>query len=337
VSSGFDGAYAYARVCGSLARSFLGERARNLATCARVGEAWRAVFGESPPVLPENELASVAEFGLRARATDAFWNIAGPPLHDTPFFKSLLRKWEFAHLKRVLAAIVEGSPSAPATGAASLEPDFDVQGFPDLGKMLRNTRYEWVAESGIDALPAVKNRLDRQYHAELWDSVATIPAGLRGSIPALLRTEAELENLVWGLRLKRYYSMDAAEIEPLLISLDGVDVKRPALRALALRSDSRQEWRGWKWERLVPDSRREDGGDWYFDVRGFEQAARGHLYRLLLRRLHFEPDGYVPLFAYFRIKEFEALAIHGIIEGIKLEAPAAEIGEFAARTTGVGA
>ena len=87
----------------------------------------------------------------------------------------------------------------------------------------------------------------------------------------------------------------------------------------------------------MPDSRREDGGDWYFDVRGFEQAARGHLYRLLLRRLHFEPDGYVPLFAYFRIKEFEALAIHGIIEGIKLEAPAAEIGEFAARTTGGGA
>jgi vacuolar-type H+-ATPase subunit C/Vma6 len=47
-----------------------------------------------------------------------------------------------------------------------------------------------------------------------------------------------------------------------------------------------------------------------------------------------EPDSYVPLYAYFRIKEFESEAIQGIIEGIKLEAPANEIASFALDATG---
>ena len=325
--SGFDGAYAYARVCGSLARSFLGEKATALAMSARVGEAWRALFGESPPALSEAELATAAEHRLRTRAMDALGNIAGSLLRDEPFFAALLRKWEFTYLKAVLAAMVERSPAAPSLTYGCSAPGFDARAYPDLGMMLKKTRYHWLIAFGLDDLPAVKNRLDRQYYSELWDSLSTIPSGLEGTIPHLLRLEAELQNMVWSLRLKRYHSMGAADIEPLLIAFDGVDVRTPALRAVGLRFDSRQDWQGWKWERLVPDSRREDGGAWFFDVRGFELAAHEHLRCLLHRRLHLEGETYVPLYAYFRIKEFETTAIQGIIEGIMM----------AARTTGVGA
>jgi vacuolar-type H+-ATPase subunit C/Vma6 len=192
--------------------------------------------------------------------------------------------------------------------------------------MLRKTRYHWLIAFGLDDLAAVKNRLERQYYSELWDSLSSIPSGLEGTIPHLLRLEAELQNLVWSLRLKRYYSMGAADIEPLLIAFDGVDVRTPALRAVGLRFDSRQDWQGWKWERLIPDSRREDGGPWFFDVRGFEVAANDYLQRRLRRRLHLEGETYVPLYAYFRIKESETIAIQGIIEGIMLAAWNAGVG-----------
>jgi hypothetical protein len=128
--------------------------------------------------------------------------------------------------------------------------------------------------------------------------------------------------------------MGAEEIEPTLVSLPGVDVASSTLDALRRKADSRSEWSSWKWERLVPDSRREEGGEWYLDLRGFEAAARRYLHRRLYLRLHMEPDSYVPLYAYFRIKEFEAEAIQGIIEGIKLEAPAGEMASFAAIATG---
>lgn len=333
----FEPAYAYARACGSLARSFLGDRAVALARSARVGEAWRSIFGESPPALPETELAASAERGVRSRAVDALRRIAGPLAADSPFFAALGRKAEYSYLKTLLSAIAEGSPEAPARDETEPALDFPAQAYPDLDRMLRRSRYHWVIEAGVEDLPALKNRLDRQYYSELWESIGTIPPAMRGTIPDLVRVEAELENLVWALRLKRYYSMGAAEIRGLLIELHGADVGKQALRAVGMRVDSRSEWVGWKWERLLPDSRREDGGEWYLDVGGFESAARGYLYRRLYRRLHLEVESFAPLYCYFRIKEYESVAIRGIIEGINLEAPPAEIGAFAAETTGGGA
>jgi vacuolar-type H+-ATPase subunit C/Vma6 len=334
VSESFESAYAYARVCGSLARSFLGTRTSALAASHRVGEAWRAIFDEAPPALPEGELATAAERGVRFRAHDALMRIAGPLLKEEPFFAALVRKWEFSYLKSLLSAIVERAPEAPAVDDPSLHADFDVGGYPDLGSMLKKTRYRWVIESGLQDLPAVKNRLDRQYYAELWDALEPLPPALAGGLPELLRVEAELENVCWALRLKRYYSMSAAEIEPLLIELRGKHVKARALEAAAKKADSRSEWAAWKWEKLIPEARGGDGGEWRFDVRGFEAEARAYLFRRLYRRLHLEIDSYVPLYAYFRIKEYETTALHGIIEGIKLEAPAAEIASFAMETTG---
>jgi hypothetical protein len=302
--------------------------------CARVAEAWRSVFGESPPILPENELAAAAERGVRARAAEALRGIAGGLLEEEPFFAALVRKREFAYLKDVLAAAAELSPEAPAMDDPGLAAGFYAAGYPDLAAMLRKTRYQWVVEAGLGDMPSIKARLDRQYYAELWASAKAVPARLRGTLLDLVRVEAELENLVWGLRLKRYYSLGADDIRSLLIELGGVDVTGPTMAAVAKRPDSRAEWEQWKWELLVPDSRSQDGGDWYFDVRGFESAARRYLFRRLYRRLHLEPDTYVPLYAFFRIKEYETTAIHGVIEGIKLEAPSAEIAAFAIDTTG---
>jgi hypothetical protein len=334
VPARFERAYIYARVCGSLARSYLGDKAGALSGCARVGEAWRAVFGDSPPALPENELADAAERNVRARAVRALYDIAGGILDEEPFFAVLLRKREYAYLKRVLSAIVEGVLAVPNIEEPSPKLGFDVAGYPDPNAMFRRSRYQWLTEKSLDDLPAIKNQLDRQYYSELWESLKTLERGRAGSLRDLVRLEAELENLVWGLRLKRYYSMSSEEIAPLLISLSGVDVAQSTIDALRRRADSRSEWDSWKWERLVPDSRREEGGDWYLNLRLLESAAHRYLFRRLYLRLHMEPDTYVPLYAYFRIKEFEAEAIQGIIEGIKLEAPAAEIASFAVDKTG---
>lgn len=329
MSERFEGAYCYARACGSLARSYLGDRAASLAMSPRVGEAWRSIFGQSPPALPESLLADAAEDGLRARPYRALKRIIGPLIEEEPFFAALTRDWEIGYLKELLSAASDKKPEAPSLSDDCLEPGFDLGAYPDIDKLLRGSRYQWILDSSLSGHgdpPSIKNKLDKQYYRELWESLSSAPRHRIGSLRALLRTEAELSNIVWALRLKRYYSMGRGEIEGLLIELPGADVVSIALEAAGKRLDSRQDWASWKWSRLL--------GDQAFDLRSFESAAHRHMFRLLYRRLHLEGGGYVPLFAYYRIKEFETRAIHGIIEGIKLEAPASEIGSFALQTTG---
>jgi hypothetical protein len=329
----FEPAYAYARACGSLARSFLGERAAALARCSRVAEAWRIVFDEAPPALPEASLAAEAELRLGLRAGDALRAIAGPLVLETPIFLALSRRREMSYLKRALAAAAEGEAAPPAPGDPELYPGFRLDAYPDAERMVRNTDYEWIAEAGTLDLPAVKNRLDRQYYRGLWAGAAEAPSMMRGSLSSLVKMEAELENVVWALRLKRYYALGSAEIGDLLIDLPRADVKSPAIAALGFRADARSDWRGWKWERLVPDVRK-DGGAWRLDLKSLESAADAYVYRRLSRALHMEGDTYVPLYCFYKIKELEAAAIRGIVEGIKLEAPEAEIAAFAAGIAG---
>lgn len=330
---GFDAAYAYARACGGLARSFLGERARSLARCSRVADAWRAVFGDQPPALPSAALAAEAELRLDLRARDALASIAGRAVFEQPIFRALNRGREIAYLKRALAAAVDGDSSPPGPSDPALYGGFFLEAFPDVERMVRNTAYRWIAEEGTIDLSAVKNRLDRQYYRGLWEAAELTPPAWRGSLGALVRIEAELANAVWALRLARYYSMGSGEIEGSLIDLPGADVKSAALAALAFRTDARSDWREWKWERVVPDVRK-DSGAWRLDLRGLESAAGAYVHRRLVRALHMEGETCVPLYAYFKIKELEARAIRGIIEGIKLEAPEAEIAAFAAERSG---
>jgi hypothetical protein len=330
---GFESAYAYARACGSLARSYLDDRAVALASSHRVGEAWKSMFGEAPPALPESELATAAERALRSRPYEALEGIEPELARTDPFFGALVRKREIVYLEDLLAAAAEGRAVAPAPFDSSFDTEFDPAAYPDLAKMLRRSRYQWAIDSGLSDLPAVKNRLDRQYFAELWAAARELPEVLADAIPALMRTEAELENVAWALRLKRYYRMGAAEIEGRLVELDGAEVRARALEALAFRPDARSDWAGWKWSRLVPGLGAGLGpgqggaetGEWRLSHRGLEAAARKYRYRLLKRCLHLHMDSYTPLYAFFRLKEMESDAMRGIVEGIKLEAPAAEI------------
>jgi hypothetical protein len=334
MSLSYDPAYAYARACGGLARSFLGERAAALARCSRVVEAWRAVFDEPPPELPEASLAAEAEIRLGSRPGEALGAVAGARALDVPLFRALSRRRESAYLKRAVAAAIEGAAAPPEPSDPRLYRGFRLEAFPDVERMVRGTAYQWISEAGAIDLPAVKNALDRQYYRELWKAAREIPEREAGSLTSLVRIEAELENVVWALRLARFHAMGSSDIEGLLMDLPGADVKAPALAALGFRGDSRGDWRGWKWERLVPDTRKDGGGAWRLDLRSLESAADSYLYRRLVRALHMEADTCVPLYAFFKIKEMEAASIRGIVEGIRLEAPEDEIAAFAAARTG---
>ena len=331
----FELSYVYARVCGSLSRAFLGERAIELARAGRISELWRVVFKDAAPSLPEAAVVAAAERRAVAESLAGFRELTGRLRVREPFFDALRRKAEFARVKRVLLAVKEGArlqSELPPSDDQELAPGFAESAFPDISKMFAQGRYSWIKAETLDDLPGAENRLDRQFYTELWNELRRIPRGKVGALPRLLSEEAELENVVWALRLKRYYGMDKGQIEGRLIELEGADVASAALKALEFRFDQREDWRRWKWDSLVMEDER--GGPFFLDLRSLELSARKRLFHSVKRSLHLHPFTYTPLYCFFKIKEYETAAIIGVIEGLHLGAPFEEMASFAAGITG---
>jgi hypothetical protein len=332
MSGPFRLAYIYARASGSSARAWLGERAEPLTRIPRVAELWRTLYREAPPALPEGILIGAAERKALASSIDDFKRLAGDAIRE-PFFAALVDKPEFAYVKKLAVAIRDGKPLPGREGSGGGTIDLDA--YPDLAGLFGKSRYSWLAETGVGDILAVKVRLDKQFYRELWEALEAGRSRFYRGLRPLIRLEAELENLVWALRLKRYYAMSEAEIRPLLIELPGAEVARTAMGALRRRLEFRIDWSGWKWEGFVNPAA-EAGEDWVLDVRLLETAARAYLFRKLKVALHVQPFGYVPLYCYYRIKEYESATVLGIVEGIHLEVPHEEMLSYALGLVGGG-
>jgi hypothetical protein len=330
----FELAYVYARVCGSLSRAFLGERAAGLARSGRLSEIWRSLFGDAPPALTESSLLKAAQRRTIREALAGFRALALELEAREPFFECLRRKLEYARVKKILIALRNGSrdgESLPPNEDPHLECGFDESAFPDLGAMFSSGRYSWIGEESLAKLPETENRLDKQFYTELWESISSIGRQHLGALRDLVAEEIELENVVWALRLKRYYRMGRDDIAERLVVLEGAEVEKAALAVSDLSLDKRSDWRKWRWESLIEG---EEESSWRLDVRLVEAAARRRLYRDVRRALHMYPFTYTPLYCFFKIKEFEMAAILGTLEGIHLGAPHEETASFVLGLTG---
>jgi hypothetical protein len=321
----FELSYVYARVCGALGRSWIGERSERLLAANRLPELWRTLFGDAPPALPETALVAATEARVVSQALLDFEALAASLRREEPFFLALRRKAEFARIKRILLAVRDSEPLCPPCDDPHLPEGFRSVAYPGLAAMFGKGRYSWIDRESLADLPAAENRLDRQYYTELWEALGSVPRGLRDGLRGLLSLEIELANVVWALRLARYYSMRPELIAALLVSLPAVDLGSAALAGAALRQDRRQDWAGWKYEGLL-----QGGGEgWRLDVPSVETEARRLLYRRLRLALHLHPISYAPLYCFFKIKEFEVAVVLGLVEGLHLGAPADELADFA--------
>lgn len=317
----YELAYIYARVCGASARAWTASRIGELVRGGKMQDAWRAVFDEAPPSLPEGALVDAAERRAIRGAFGEFQSLVDHLRGKEPFFEALRRKAEFARVKRVLLAVKASEPSCPESDDPSLEPGFDASAYPDIEKMFAGGRYSWITRKSLEGLAETENSLDRQYYSELAAAIARVSPGRRGAAQALILLDIELQNVVWAQRLARYYGLDGERIRPWLVEVPGRDLVSAALEGAAKRADRREEWEGWKYEALLEEGRE----PWLLDVRSLELAARRHLYKAIKRALHLHPFTYTPLYCFFKLKEFETVAVLSLFEGISLGAPEEEI------------
>jgi hypothetical protein len=311
-------AYAYAKACGIIGKSFIGRRMAGLGAVSRLSELDRLVFPNSSRDLPEKELLSDLEDRIINRAVNSILAIVGCFSRPPEFLSLLVRSYEYADLKSALTAPEETKRPA-FTGLGRFNTvNFDA--WPDIPAMIGGSEFEFLLDKdgtirkeygGI----SLQTQLDRHYYEKLWKSLVALPKKDRAAAETILADEISLRNSSWVLRLRSYYEMPPEELKAHLVDIQAEEgsLVRDAYDCLELPLESRAGWSFWRWARFLNPER---GGEWRADPRYFQNAASGYLYRLAWKRFRVHPLSLDTVFCFIKLKQFEEDILTSNAEGL---------------------
>ncbi|MDR1638004.1 MAG: V-type ATPase subunit [Treponema sp.] len=325
-------AYAYAKACGIVGKSFVGKRIPALGSAGRLAALDRLVFPKGGRELPERELLHDLERRITGRAVSQIMSIVSSFSNPPEFLTLLARGREYGDLKSSLNALVSGESSFRDWTDIGALGTVHFAAFPDLPAMLKGTEFGFLLDKemnlvrGGDAV-AAQTALDKHYYLSLWKALKKLPKRDRASSEKILSEEISLRNAVWVLRLRTYYGMNAEDAACHLMDIKGRQGGRSApssanslaadaMAALDLPLDTRSAWSDWKRERFLNPER--PGEPWRANPRYFQNAAGAYLYRLAFRSFRLKPFSLDVVFCFIRLKQFEEDLLTSVAEGLGL-------------------
>ena len=324
-------AYAYAKACGIIGKSFVGKRIRNIERAGRLSELDRMIFPMSPRDLPEKELLIDLEKRITGRAVDSIISIVGSYSKVPEFLALLIRGYEYTDLKSAIIASLEREKSAPVHTDIGNFQTVHFSAWPDVKAMIEGTEFEFLLDKKIVDIEeksgvSMQSFLDRHYYTALWKSLSSLPLKDRHTAERILSEEISLRNSSWALRLRTYYSMPPAEVKSHLVAIP-VGRKGPrvkgfgvrtladeAVRCLELPLDNLAAWSSWRWKEFInPDT---GVKHWTIDPRYFQNAASRYLYRLARHYFRTDPFSLDAVFCFIKLKQFEEDILTSSAEGL---------------------
>ena len=339
-------AYAYAKACGIIGKSFVGKRISALVRLNALNEFGRLVFPDASYELPGRELLIDLEKRLLQRTIRHIIAVINSYSNPPELLVRQLRSCEYADLKTCLHHITAGKPIPNALCDIGKYGAVRFNAYPDLKAMVSGTEFEFILSKDLTAadfdITALEAELDLQYYTLLLKSLQHLPADDRLLAQQILAEEISLRNCVWALRLRTYFEKTAEETQKYLMNLEipecppseipgdipprfssqrGVDTGKISLVQEAFDSlyfplDSRVVWKGWRWESLLnPEEGREI---WTVNPRFFQNAASRYIYRMSMRCFRRMPFSFNAGFCYIKLKQFEEDLLTSVAEGLGL-------------------
>ena len=311
-------AYAYAKACGIIGKSFVGKRIANLEKASGLSELDRMIFPDSFANLLERDLLFNLEKRIEERTANSILAIVNSFSKPPKFLVLLLRAYEYADLKNAAISIIEKEERPPPHTDLGRFSTVNFAAWPDLNKMVERTEYTFllsVRKNNPDKqseITALESALDRHYYHDLWDSLHSVPAHERIFSQRLLADEISLKNCSLALRLRRYYNMRPEEVKPHIVDIRS----HSAIQSLEYPLDSIGDWSKWRWkEFLNPEV---PGVHWRLDPRYFQNAASFHLYNIARHHFYLAPSSVNSIFCFIKMKQFEEDLLTGAAEGLSI-------------------
>ena len=320
-------AFAYAKACGIIGKSFVGKRIAGLGKLRSLSELDRLIFPGVYRDLPDRELLADLERRILQRTAKHILSIINSYSRPPELLVRQLRSCEYADLKACLHNISSGMKVPPGLIDIGCFRTVRFEAYPDLAAMLNGTEFEFILEKDLKALQStgydfapLDAELDLRYYTLLVQSAGRLSAADRFLIEQILEGEISLRNCAWALRLRGYYKKTVNETAQHLIDLKmpggKTSLAAEAHISLNFSMDFRSDWKGWRWEKLLNPEKA--GESWAVDPRYFQNAASQYLYRFCLRRFRHIPFSISFVFCYIKLKQFEEDLLTSIAEGLGL-------------------
>jgi vacuolar-type H+-ATPase subunit C/Vma6 len=317
-------AFITAKVYGVMARSFIGAGYRDLLRLKSLAELSDRLFPGERAQAPDAPLpieleARIVRASIEAM-TDVLEYFGDPP----PILVHTARKLECQNVKSVVRQIVHGTADEQRFWDLGRYAAIRLQGAKDPRKAIKASPYSWILPLiGTVPLAQLENRLDRDYYEKFLQLSRVLPAGDRAGVLRLITAEIALANVVWALRLRFYFKLDADSARVLLIKGTSSGVRAAVADIFEIQADAVDEWRKWKYGWLLEDQL----GDAFQapDPVRAEQKASQALYVRAHHSLHQNPFTLGPLVAYFKLKEYEASLLGIAVEALHLSVPEQDI------------
>jgi len=339
-------AYAYAKACGIIGKSFVGKRVSALAKLNALNEFGRLVFPEASYELPGKELLIELERRLLRRTTKHILSIIKSYSTPPELLVRQLRSCEYADIKTCLHHIIAGKPIPDNLCDLGRFGTIRFNGYPDLEAMLKGTEFAFILSKDLNAadfdITALEAELDLQYYTLLMKSLQSLPSEDRVFAQRILAEEISLRNCVWALRLRTYFAKTSQETEKYIMDLEipecpqgeipgdinprfsfqrntesgKISLAQEAYESLYFPLDNRNAWKGWNWENLLnPEV---PGESWSANPRFFQNTASRYIYRLALRCFRRMPFSINAEFCFIKLKQFEEDLLTSVAEGLGL-------------------
>ena len=317
-------AYAYAKACGIIGKSFVGRRVAALGRVSRLSELDRLIFPSSSRDLPEKELLKDIEKRINARAVDAIRAVLSSFKNPPEFFVRLIRSWEYQDLKNALTALSNRENNKLLFTELGRFATINFSAWPDIEAMIRNTEFEYLLKMMNNENIFLQTELDRHYYSSLWNDLIHLGRNDRRATEHILAEEISLRNIVWAFRLRTYYQLQKKDVIPHLVDIETVmhgrkiSLAADALYSLDLPLDSREAYTNWKradFLNLENDIQYSASG-WRVDPRHFQNSAARYLYRMARHSFRARPSSLDTVFCFIKIKQFEEDALTSSAEGL---------------------
>jgi vacuolar-type H+-ATPase subunit C/Vma6 len=317
-------AFILAKLYGILARSYIGKNYSDLLRVKKVTDLYDRLFPGERQEVP----GRVLTLELEARIVQSGVNSMVYVLHalgePAEILIHLLRKLEYQSVKTVIRGMAHGRTESARIWDLGPFAGVALAGAADYEKAIKASSYAWVLPLlRTKPLWIIENSLDKAYYARLVFLARGLPPSDRTGIQRLIRLELTLANAIWALRLRFFFGLTWENARELMIAGLGDSARRALVRAFEIQPDSIDEWRKWKFSWLIEDQLGES-----FQAPDPIRAARQADLRLYVRAhqlFHQAPFTLAPLFAYFKLKEYETSLLKTAVEAIRLSIPEREI------------